>query len=138
MIKNAIVCWTTGTSSSGLQGAHQFARKAEGGRHDRLSRDDRLASREQARRVRHLRRTPPEHRQPQVSKHLKVLAGAELVAAEADGRHRRYHLDGRGLRAAHGWFTSFEDVWEARFDALDALVTTDVTSDADVDPQEIP
>jgi len=70
-----------------------------------------------------------------VSKHLKVLAGAELVAAEADGRYR---LDGRGLRAAHGWFTSFEDVWDARFDALDALVTTDVTSDADVDPQEIP
>ena len=77
-------------------------------------------------------------RQPQVSKHLKVLAGAELVAAEADGRHRRYRLDGRGLRAAHDWFTSFEDGWEVRFDALDALVTTDVTSDADVDPQEIP
>ncbi len=64
-------------------------------------------------------------RQPQVSKHLKVLAGAELVSARSDGRFRRYRLDGRGLRAAHDWFASFEDVWHARFDTLDELVTTD-------------
>ncbi len=64
-------------------------------------------------------------RQPQVSKHLKVLAGAALVAVRADGRHRRYRLDGRGLRVAHEWFASFEDVWQARFDTLDALVSTD-------------
>ena len=34
-------------------------------------------------------------RQPQVSKHLKVLAGAALVSARVDGRNRRYRLDGR-------------------------------------------
>lgn len=64
-------------------------------------------------------------RQPQVSKHLKVLAGAALVTARADGRHRRYRLDGRGLHAAHDWFASFEDVWHARFDTLDELVSAD-------------
>lgn len=64
-------------------------------------------------------------RQPQVSKHLSVLAEAELVAARSDGRYRRYRLDGRGLRAAHDWFASFEDVWHARFDALDTLVSGD-------------
>lgn len=64
-------------------------------------------------------------RQPQVSKHLKVLSRAELVAVRVDGRYRRYRLDGRGLRAAHDWFASFEDVWQARFDALDALVSSD-------------
>jgi DNA-binding transcriptional ArsR family regulator len=64
-------------------------------------------------------------RQPQVSKHLKVLAGAELVTPRADGRFRRYRLDGDGLRAAHDWFAEFEDVWQARFDALDDLVSTD-------------
>lgn len=63
-------------------------------------------------------------RQPQVSKHLKVLTGAALVSVKADGRYRRYKLDGRGLRAAHDWFNSFEDVWQARFDALDELVST--------------
>lgn len=62
-------------------------------------------------------------RQPQVSKHLKVLAKAELVSARADGRRRHYRLNGRGLRLAHDWFASFEDVWQARFDALDELVS---------------
>lgn len=64
-------------------------------------------------------------RQPQVSKHLKVLASASLVAARADGRHRHYRLDGRGLQIAHDWFAGFEDVWTARFDALDQLVSAD-------------
>ncbi len=71
-------------------------------------------------------------RQPQVSKHLKVLAGAALVSARVDGRHRRYRLDGRGLQAAHDWFALFEDVWRARFDAVDELVSTD----PDLDPTE--
>ncbi|MEQ8841734.1 MAG: metalloregulator ArsR/SmtB family transcription factor [Acidimicrobiales bacterium] len=64
-------------------------------------------------------------RQPQVSKHLKVLAGAALVSVRSDGRHRHYRLDGVGLEAAHEWFASFEDVWQARFDALDVLVSND-------------
>ena len=64
-------------------------------------------------------------RQPQVSKHLKVLAAASLVSARASGRRRHYRLDGRGLRVAHDWFGEFEDVWQQRFDALDQLVSTD-------------
>lgn len=67
-------------------------------------------------------------RQPQVSKHLKVLAEADLVAVRVDGRHRRYRLEGSGLQAAHDWFASFEDVWQMRFDALDQLVSTDPES----------
>ena len=60
-------------------------------------------------------------RQPQVSKHLKVLAGAVVrrrcgrTAAIADTAST-----GEASRAAHDWFASFEDVWQARFDALDA------------------
>ena len=64
-------------------------------------------------------------RQPQVSKHLKVLASARLVAVRTSGRHRHYRLDGRGLQSAHDWFASFEDVWQARFDTLDELVSTE-------------
>ena len=66
--------------------------------------------------------------QPQVSKHLKVLASAALVAVRPDGRRRHYRLDGVGLQAAHDWFASFDDVWHARFDALDELVSTDPES----------
>ena len=68
-------------------------------------------------------------RQPQVSKHLKVLAEADLVSVRAEGRHRHYRLDGRGLQSAHDWFASFEDVWQARFDALDELVSNDPTQE---------
>lgn len=64
-------------------------------------------------------------RQPQVSKHLKVLAAAELVSARADGRYRHYRLDGLGLQAGRDWFGSLEDVWHARFDGLDELVSAD-------------
>ncbi len=75
-------------------------------------------------------------RQPQVSKHLKVLANAELISARADGRYRRYRLNASGLRATHDWFASFEDVWNARFDALDELVSTDTDTDTDTDDPE--
>ncbi len=68
-------------------------------------------------------------RQPQVSKHLKVLANAELVSVRTDGRFRHYRLDGRGLQVAHDWFSSFDDVWHARFDTLDELVSTDPNPD---------
>jgi len=64
-------------------------------------------------------------RQPQVSKHLKTLFGADLVSVRPDGRRRLYRLDATGLRAAHDWFASFEDVWQQRFDALDALVSSE-------------
>lgn len=62
-------------------------------------------------------------RQPSVSKHLKVLSEADLVTARPEGRRRHYALQPAGLRAAHEWFAAFEDVWQQRFDALDALVS---------------
>lgn len=69
-------------------------------------------------------------RQPQVSKHLRVLADADLVSVRPEGRSRHYRLEAQGLEAAHDWFASFEDVWLARFDALDALVSDDPLSDS--------
>jgi DNA-binding transcriptional ArsR family regulator len=64
-------------------------------------------------------------RQPSVSKHLKVLSEADLVAVRPEGRRRHYRLDPTGLRATYEWFASFEDVWQQRFDALDALLSSD-------------
>lgn len=77
-------------------------------------------------------------RQPQVSKHLKVLAGAALVSVRANGRHRHYRLDGRGLHAAYEWFASFDDVWQARFDALDELVSADPGPNPDQPEEHLP
>jgi DNA-binding transcriptional ArsR family regulator len=64
-------------------------------------------------------------RQPSVSKHLKVLSEADLVTFRPEGRRRHYRLEPSGLQVAHEWFASFEDVWQQRFDALDALVSSD-------------
>lgn len=74
-------------------------------------------------------------RQPQVSKHLKVLSTADLVSVRPDGRRRLYRLDATGLRSAHDWFASFEDVWQQRFDTLDELVANDPQP---AQPQPVP
>ncbi len=64
-------------------------------------------------------------RQPSVSKHLKVLSEADLVTVRPERRQRHYRLEPTGLQAAYEWFASFEDVWQQRFDTLDALVSGD-------------
>ncbi len=57
-------------------------------------------------------------RQPQVSKHLKVLGESGLVRAEPDARRRIYHLQSEPFVEIARWVESFEDLWEARLDSL--------------------
>ena len=50
--------------------------------------------------------------QPTVSKHLKVLREAGLVAVREEGQHRYYRLDSEPLEAVEDWvipFTASED-----------------------------
>ena len=60
--------------------------------------------------------------QPQASKHLRVLREVGLVRARGAGRQRLYGLDARGLRPVHEWTGGFEQLWNERFDRLDAYV----------------
>jgi DNA-binding transcriptional ArsR family regulator len=60
--------------------------------------------------------------QPQVSKHLAVLREVGLVIVRADGKHRRYRVDGRALRPIHDWVRSFERTVNTRLDRLDDLL----------------
>src|SRR5690554_112842 len=57
-------------------------------------------------------------RQPQVSKHLKVLAQAGLVRVQPRARHRIYHLDADAFEQMREWVDSFEELWAARLDSL--------------------
>lgn len=57
-------------------------------------------------------------RQPQVSKHLRVLSGAGIVAAEPLARRRIYHLESEPFEEIGDWVDSFEEVWETRLDSL--------------------
>lgn len=61
-------------------------------------------------------------RQPQVSKHLRVLAESGIVACEARHRHRIYELRPGRFDAVAQWVDSFEQLWETRLDSLGTLL----------------
>lgn len=60
--------------------------------------------------------------QPGVSKHLGVLRAVDLVHVRADGRHRRYRVNGPALQPVHDWVRSFALTVNARLDRLDDVV----------------
>jgi DNA-binding transcriptional ArsR family regulator len=57
-----------------------------------------------------------------MKKHVGVLEQAGLVTTEKVGRVRTCRLCGRGLGEAADWIESRSQLWNARFDALDALL----------------
>ena len=58
-------------------------------------------------------------RQPLVSKHLKVLSEAGLVAARADAQRRIYRVEPERFREIDGWLGTFAETWAERLDRLD-------------------
>lgn len=61
-------------------------------------------------------------RQPQVSKHLRVLSEAGLVAARVDAQRRIYGLRPEPLQEMQAWLDRYRRVWEGNFQRLDALL----------------
>lgn len=57
-------------------------------------------------------------KQPQVSKHLRVLREVGLVSAREAGQQRFYKLNSGGLKPLHDWVKPFEQLWNERFDRL--------------------
>ncbi len=45
-----------------------------------------------------------------------------LVLGRAEGRHRRYRVNGRALKPIHDWVRAFERTWNERLDRIDDLV----------------
>lgn len=60
--------------------------------------------------------------QPQVSKHLKVLSEAGLVAVHPQANKRVYALRPEPLKEIDQWVQKYRKLWEERFDRLDALL----------------
>lgn len=56
------------------------------------------------------------------SKHIKVLEGAGLVQRDVQGRTHVCRLDARGLHAGMEWMRHYEQFWNQRLDALEALL----------------
>jgi DNA-binding transcriptional ArsR family regulator len=63
-------------------------------------------------------------RQPQVSKHLKVLGESEIVRVEPRARQRIYHLQAEPFGHIARWVESFEHLWEVRLDSLGDYLRT--------------
>ena len=57
-------------------------------------------------------------RQPQVSKHLKVLSDAGLVAVRPAANQRIYQLQPQPFEALDTWVETFRKAWEGRLDKL--------------------
>jgi DNA-binding transcriptional ArsR family regulator len=63
--------------------------------------------------------TPLALSQPGVSKHLKVLRDAGLVAVRADGKRRLYALRSEPLVEVDEWLEPYRAYWCNRLDALE-------------------
>jgi DNA-binding transcriptional ArsR family regulator len=60
--------------------------------------------------------------QPAVSRHLKVLERAGLIAREIDGQRRPARLKAAPMAAAVSWLEEFRRFWSSSFDQLDGLL----------------
>ncbi|MDB5455554.1 MAG: ArsR family transcriptional regulator [Caulobacter sp.] len=60
--------------------------------------------------------------QPAISKHLKVLERAGLVSRGRDAQRRPVRVEAQPLAQATAWLEAYRQLWEARFDQLDAVL----------------
>jgi DNA-binding transcriptional ArsR family regulator len=65
---------------------------------------------------------PFEMSQPAISKHLKVLERAGLIARSRDAQRRPRRLDAAPLAEATEWLEHYRRFWEQSFERLDAVL----------------
>ena len=61
-------------------------------------------------------------RQPQVSKHLRVLRAVGLVDVSQQGRQRLYRVNGQPLQEIHSWVSQYQSMWGERLDRVEAVL----------------
>jgi len=59
---------------------------------------------------------------PAVSKHLRVLERARLIARSREAQWRPCHLDAGPLREVAEWTAEYRRFWGKRFDRLEAYL----------------
>ncbi len=57
-----------------------------------------------------------------VAKHINVLESAQLVIKKRDGRHQIINANPKAINAASNILEQYQEIWEARFNALDELL----------------
>lgn len=66
---------------------------------------------------------------PAVSRHLKVLEQAGLVARRVEAQRRIISLNPEALREASRWVDQFRQFWEGSLDRLESLLAADPESE---------
>jgi DNA-binding transcriptional ArsR family regulator len=61
---------------------------------------------------------------PAISRHLKVLERAGLIARTREAQWRPCKLQAGPLREVSGWLETYREFWEARLDRLDLYLQT--------------
>jgi len=61
-------------------------------------------------------------RQPQVSKHLKILSEAGWVEVKPRAQQRIYQLHREAFDDLEGWLQTFRKHWETNYQRLDVLL----------------
>jgi DNA-binding transcriptional ArsR family regulator len=62
---------------------------------------------------------PFEMSLPAISKHLKVLEGAQLIVRGREATWRPCHLNAEPLKGVDDWLEQYRQFWEERLDCLD-------------------
>jgi DNA-binding transcriptional ArsR family regulator len=57
--------------------------------------------------------------QPAVSKHLRVLKEAGIVAVRVDGQRRLYHIQSEPLAELDQWLAPYRELWATHLDRLE-------------------
>ena len=65
---------------------------------------------------------PFDMSQPAITKHLKVLERAGLIARSRDAQRRPSRLVAAPMAEATGWLETYRRFWAESFDALDSLL----------------
>ena len=60
--------------------------------------------------------------QPAISKHLKVLERAGLIATAQDAQRRPRRIEGARLGEATAWLEKYRQFWEDSYNVLDELL----------------
>src|ERR1700751_5538940 len=68
---------------------------------------------------------------PAISKHLKVLERAGLIARGRTAQWRPCRIEHAALKTVDDWLGRYRRLWEDRFDRLDAYLTTLQGTDED-------
>ena len=61
-------------------------------------------------------------RQPQVSKHLRVLSDAGLVEVRPVAQQRFYSLKAQPFKELDDWLRSYRRLWEQRYDRFEEVL----------------